>query len=103
MTALLPIRSLSKELTNLLSSMNEPLLLARVDSSEKLKKRQLYWDDIKEDYNEATLLNLLLFEENSKVRLSVCKTIAAILDGYYDKSLLSINGFFVIKNNSHPY
>ena len=92
LTTLLPSRPLSKELDALLQSMTEPLLIASLDYSEKSKRKQAYWEEVKEDFNEASLVNLLLFEENSKVRLSVCKTIAAILDGYYDKSLFIANG-----------
>jgi hypothetical protein len=60
---------------------------------EKRNKRAYHLLEFRNDFNEPTLLNLLLFEENSKVKLSVCKTISAILDGYYgDKLLLTIDG-----------
>lgn len=69
--------------------MKDPLLLQNMDYSQKQKKREAYLDQLRDDFNDASLLYLLLFEENTKVRLSVCKTIAAILDGYHNEKLIA--------------
>jgi len=68
---------------------------------EKRKRKTTYLIEFRNDFNEPTLLHLLLFEENSKVKISVCKVIAAILDGYQgDKLLLTIDGSFTCKLDS---
>jgi len=63
------------------------LLLSNSDTFQKTKLRESYWENIKEEFNEASLLYLILFEENYKVRLSVSKAIASILDGLQNEKI----------------
>jgi len=54
--------------------------------------KEEYWDILGVEFNENSLLYLILFEENHKVRLSVCKAIASILDGFQnEKNMLLID------------
>lgn len=60
--------------------------------------------DIKQEFNDPNLLYLLLFEDSNKIRLSVCKAISALLDGYHnDKLLLTIDGEKLEKSKIDPY
>ena len=80
---------MSNQVTKLLEATKEPLILVSMDYLQKHKKKEASLDQIREDFSDATLLNLLLFEENNKVRLSICKAISAILDGYHSEKSLS--------------
>ena len=71
---------------------------------DKKRAKNMQLMEFKNDFNEPNLLYLLLFEESSKIRLSVCKAIAAILDGYHnDKLLLTIDGEKLEKSKIDPY
>jgi len=87
---------LRKDVSKFIDTFEKPLVLWNLDFPEKRNKRVTHIFDFRNDFNEPTLLNLLLFESNTKVKLSVCKTLAAILDGYQgDKLLLTIDGRFI--------
>lgn len=72
--------------------------------AEKKKQKMMVLLEIKNEFNQPSLLYMLLFEESSKVRLSICKTISAILDGYHnDKLLLTIDGEKLEKTKIDPF
>ena len=91
---------MSNEVTKLLEVTKEPLILVNMDYLQKHKKKEAGLDLIREDFSDATLLNLLLFEENNKVRLSICKAISAILDGYHSEKSGADSATQVFKNLS---
>jgi len=103
-STLLPCKVLRKDVSKFIETFEKPLVLWNLDLPEKRNKRVTHIFDFRNDFNEPTLLNLLLFEANSKVKLSVCKTLAAILDGYQgDKLLLTIDGAKLEKTKIDPY
>jgi len=91
-STLLPCKVLRKEVNKFIENSEKPLILDP-EFLEKRKRKTTYLYEFRNDFNEPTLLHLLLFEENNKVKISICKAISAILDGYQgDKLLLTIDG-----------
>ena len=78
---------MENEVPKFFENNKEPLLLSHLEQEQKLKKRETCLEQLKDEFNETSLSYLLLFEENNKVRLSVCKAISSILDGYHNEKL----------------
>lgn len=78
---------MENEVPKFFENNKEPLLLSNLDLEQKLKKKETCLELLKDEFNEASLTYLLLLEENNKVRLSVCKAISSILDGYHNEKL----------------
>lgn len=87
LSTLLSSKIMENEVPKFFENNKEPLLLSHLEYSQKLKKKETCLDLLKDEFNEASLSYLLLFEENNKVRLSVCKAISSILDGYHNEKL----------------
>ena len=89
----LPCKILRKDVVKFTQTFSEPLLISSLAYPERRNKRATLLIEFKSDFNEPTLLHLLMYEENTKLRISICKAISALLDGYSgDKLLLTIDG-----------
>lgn len=87
-----------------ITNAKEPMIVSKESMSELKKKRQMQLIELKSDFNEPSLLYLLIFEDSSKIRLSVSKAICSILDGYHnDKILLTIDGEKLEKTKIDPF
>lgn len=67
-------------------------MFSKADLAQKQKKRDEFLAKFNSELNEPSLLHLLIFEENNKVRLSVCKALASILDYHNDKLFIIQDG-----------
>jgi len=92
LTRLLPCKTFSSELQNLLVDLKEPYLCIGNYLLEGVKSREECLGILRKDLHESDLLSLLIFEENNKARLSFCKVISVILEVYQNnKTLLALN------------
>lgn len=92
LASLFPGKAFSNTIEEVLETVKEPLVMTTMDMSAKQKIKNSYLNKIKEEFTESSLVYMLLFEENNKVRLSVCKAISAVLDGCHnEKALLDLD------------
>jgi hypothetical protein len=103
-STLLPCKILSQETLKILESIREPLVLSHLSSQDKRNRKESHQIQLSNDFNEPNLLYLLLFDENNKVRLSVCKVVSVILESYQnDRLLLALDGEKLEKTKIEPY